>query len=192
MTQIQNAQPAEAARSAPTDELTAYRAQYPVKPMQRAEDNAEQLRQMLATDGMHDLPSPPAQAAQFPQIESVPRTRPDAPTGRHLWVIRPTDMPAALEACAWGQTLESGCIKHSNLTGGEDAHSGGEMWFSKDDHVAINAASGRYGAQSEEEFDLIVDALRRAGYYVASTGFDIDNHVPNRIFVGDPEWQEPL
>jgi hypothetical protein len=180
-------------RTAPTDELATYRTQYPVKPMQRAEDNADELKLMLARDGMYELPLPPAQATQFPRVKAVPTTRATAPPGRHLWVIRPADMPVALEACAWGTTLQSGCIKHSNLTGGADAHSGGEMWFTGEDHIAINAASGRYGAQSEQEFDVIVDALRRAGFYVASTGFDIDNQtVANRVFAGDPDWQEPL
>jgi hypothetical protein len=181
------------ASTTPSDELAAYREQYPAKPMQRDADNTDQLILMKSEDGVFELPSPPAQSSEFSRITTVPKTRDDAIANRHLWVILPGDVPVALEACEWGKKLESGCIKHSNLTGGADAHSGGELWFTGDDHIAINAASGRYGAQSEQEFDLIVDALRRSGYHVASTGFDVDNiSVPNRVFAGEPDWQEPL
>jgi hypothetical protein len=89
--------------------------------------------------------------------------------------------------------LESGNIKHSNLTGGDPAHSGGEIWFICDDRIAINAASGRYGAKSEIEFRFIVDALRRSGYQVASMGFDLDNpEEANRVFADEPKWEPPL
>jgi hypothetical protein len=85
------------------------------------------------------------------------------------------------------------CIKHSNLTGGDDAHSGGEIWFINDDRIAVNAQSGRYGAESDREFKMIVDALRHSGYHVASMGFDLDNpSIPNTVFVGEPEWESPL
>jgi hypothetical protein len=193
MMKMENAAGTSAPSVTPSGALSAYREQYPAKAMQRAADNSDQLKLMKNEDGMYDLPSPPAQSAKFPQIAVVPKTREAAPAGRHLWVIRPGDVPLALEACEWGKKLQSGCIKHSNLTGGADAHSGGELWFTGDNHIAINAASGRYGAQSEEEFELIVEALRRSGYHVASTGFDVDNQsVPNRVFAGEPDWQEPL
>jgi hypothetical protein len=79
------------------------------------------------------------------------------------------------------------------LTGGDAAHSGGEIWFITDDRIAINASSGRYGAESDSEFKIIVDALRRSGYHVASMGFDLDNTtIPNTVFVGEPEWESPL
>jgi hypothetical protein len=91
--------------------------------------------------------------------------------------------------------LHEGCIKHSNLTGGEPAHSAGEIWFVDADRIAINASSGRYGARSPEEFGEIIKALRRSGYNVAFMGFDLDNNgepVPNIVFAGTPEWQPPL
>lgn len=196
MTEIQNAVPQQNSASTkmtPSDELASYREEYSVKPMQRSTNNADELILMLPANGMYELPSPPAKAEEFPQVRPLPATRTDAPIGRHLWVIRPTDMPVALEACDWGKSLASKRITHSNLTGGLDAHSGGEMWFVNEDRIGINAASGRYGANSEREFDQIVDALRRSGYHVAPAGFDLDNKtVPNRAFPGDPDWRGPL
>jgi hypothetical protein len=177
----------------PSQAAESYRANFPVKPMQRSPENADEVRQMAAVDGMSELPSSPAPVEAFVRHGSLPNARANASEARHLWVIRSQDFPVALEECAWGKALQSGKIKHSNLTGGNPAHSGGEIWFIGDDRVALNASSGRYGAKNQQEFDQIVDALRCAGYYVASMGFDIDNPaVPNAVFVGEPLWQSPI
>lgn len=177
----------------PNEELAAYRKQYPAKPMARTPNNGDETVLMPADQGARELSSPPTTHAEFPRPSALPTSGETASDARHLWVIRLTDVPVALELCAWGSDLESRCIKHSNLTGGDPAHSGGEIWFIDADRIAINANSGRYGARSEEEFRLIVDALRRSGYHIASMGFDLDSpSIPNSIFVGDPVWEPPL
>jgi hypothetical protein len=177
----------------PNEAIAPYRAQFPAKPMKRPADNEDEVRQMQPADGLYELPAPPAPQPTFARHGSLPNSDANADEARHLWVIRSADFPVGLEACVWGQGLASKKIKHSNLTAGAPAHSGGEIWFIGDDRIALNACSGRYGAENEAEFDLIVGALRRSGYHVASTGFDLDNPtVPNRIFVGDPVRQAPL
>jgi hypothetical protein len=177
----------------PNEAAATYRSNFAVKPMKRAEDNPDEIRQMTLTDGMNELPEAQAPVSLFVRHASVPNSFANASEARHLWVIRSEDFPVALEICSWGKTLQSGKIKHSNLTGGSPAHSGGEVWFIDDNKVAVNAASGRYGADSDNEFGQIVDALRHSGYRVASMGFDLDNKsVANRIFAGDPIWQDPL
>jgi hypothetical protein len=177
----------------PSEAAAAYRSDFAAKPMKLPEYNPDEIRQMTLADGMNELPPPQAPISTFVRHASIPNTHSNAPEARHLWVIRSGDFPVALEGCAWGKVLQSGKIKHSNLTGGKPAHSGGEIWFVGDDKVALNAASGRYGADSEQEFSQIVDALRLSGYRVASMGFDIDNpSVANRIFVGEPVWQDPV
>jgi hypothetical protein len=183
----------EVHRLQPTQALATYRKDYPARSMRREANNDDELIQMPPDQGMYELSSPPTTSAQFPRHSSLPTTEATAPEARHLWIIRSDDVPVALEACVWGQALESGCIKHSNLTGGGTAHSGGEVWFIDDERIAINASSGRYGAESRAEFDVVVYAIRRSGYYVASMGFDLDNvTVPNTIFVGEPEWEAPI
>jgi hypothetical protein len=173
--------------------LAAYRERFPLKPMRRPPTFDDELIQMPRHHGVYELLAPPATETQFPRAAALPRTKETAREARQLWVIRSTDFPVALEACPWGKKLRRGSITHSNLTGGSEAHSAGEIWFVADDHVAVNASSGRYGAESADEFKIIVDALRRFGYYVASMGFDLDNvTVPNTVFVGEPEWEAPL
>ncbi len=182
-----------APRLPPTQELATYRRDYPARGMRRQANNDDELLPMPDEGGVYELTAPPALIAHFPRHSSLPATDETAREARHLWVIRPDDVPVALETCAWGKDLESGCIKHSNLTGGAAAHSAGEIWFIGDDRIAINAGSGRYGAQSSTEFKMITDSLRRSGYFVASMGFDVDNiSIPNTVFVGDPEWEAPI
>jgi hypothetical protein len=177
----------------PSEAIAAYRAEFAARPMKKRADNDDQLKQMVAADGMLELPASPAPGATFVRHGSLPNSSSNADEARHLWVVRRDDFPVALEACPWGRKLEDRKIRHSNLTGGSPAHSGGEIWFIGDERIAVNASSGRYGAENEAEFDMIVEALRHSGYHVASMGFDIDNvTIANKIFVGPPTWQAPL
>ncbi|HEX3919099.1 MAG TPA: hypothetical protein VHW60_17310 [Caulobacteraceae bacterium] len=127
--------------------------------------------------------------AKIAEVASPPEDMAAARTGRILWVVREGEIPSALEACDWGRELESGMIKHSNLTGGMPAHSGGELWVVKGEGILANANSGRYGAESPEELEAFVEALRSLGFRAASMGFDIDNPArPNSIQVGPVAW----
>jgi hypothetical protein len=177
----------------PNEAIASYRANYPLKPMKKNAIHADEVRQMQPADGMNELPPPPLAQPTFTRHASLPNTVELARQARHLWVIRSVDFPVALEKCLWAAQLEGRRIQHSNLTGGAPAHSGGELWFIGGERIVVNAASGRYGAESEAEFDEIVEALQRSGYEVASMGFDLDNPtIANRVLVGDPEWQSPL
>jgi hypothetical protein len=177
----------------PSDALAAFRTVYAAKAMRRPANNADELIQMKREQGMYEMPSPPTAPAEFPRHSSLPATSDTAIEARHLWVIRANDVPVALESCAWGKDLESRLIKHSNLTGGAEAHCGGELWFIDRDRVIVSGVSGRYGPDTEGELSAVVDALRHCGYYVASLGFDFDNKsVPNTVLIGDPIWEAPL
>src|SRR5260221_1582650 len=154
--------------------------------------NSDQIVLMTTGDGLLEMPAAPANNEEITRPKSLPNTSEKAAEARYLWVIRVEDVPVALEECEWSRKLQDTKIKHSNLTSGKPAHSGGEIWFISDDRIAINANSGRYGAESNDELQQIVDALRTCGFYVTSMGFDIDNTSrPNSILIGEPEWQPP-
>lgn len=172
----------------PADAFRPYRARYAVKAMKRPPSNTDELRQMTDVDGMRELSEAPA--ISFEKCSQLPNSAENAERGRHLWTIDIASIPFALEACAWGAKLQSGLIKHSNLSGGRDCHSGGEVWFVDDTTIVVNANSGRYGADTPEEFSEIVSAFVECGYRVASMGFDIDNpKIPNSVLIGEPQWQ---
>lgn len=175
------------------DRMTEFRKGYPLRAMKRQPANDDELKQMHSIDGMLDL-----EACGLSQLEASggvaepPSLREQASEGRFLWAVRSMDAPVALEECAWGHGLETKRIKHSNLTSGAPAHSGGELWVIQHQGVLVNANSGRYGADTPKELGAFVEALRELGFRAASMGFDLDNPVaPNVVQVGPVDWQTP-
>lgn len=173
--------------------LANARIKYPAREMKRHQDNEDQMRLMTIEDGMSDLEAGGAAAcASLEEVDAAPQTREEAEKGRHLWVVGPDSVPVAPETCRWGKNLESTVIKHSNLTGGGKAHSGGEFWCIKGKGILVNAGSGRYGATTVEELDAFIEVARAMGCRVASAGFDDENPgVPNILPVGPLDWLGP-
>lgn len=179
----------------PSLAFATFVAKYPPKPMRIEKTNKDEIRQMASSDGLQILPEAPADVTVTARIniEQLPQSEDDWAKNRHLWVVEGAgNVPFALEVCAWGVALESEKLKHSNLTGGGPACTGGEIWFVDKDSLVINANSGRYGAETETELNDAAEGFARCGYRVASMGFDIDNkRKPNSILIGPPRWIEP-
>lgn len=107
--------------------------------------------------------------------------------GRHLWVVRKDDVVHAEERCAFGSTLKSKVIKHTNLTGGDAAYSGGELIFLDVSTVVVNGCSGRYGPKSAVELKQLAKAFADTGYRVWSMGFDEETNRPTQFLGSRPE-----
>lgn len=110
------------------------------------------------------------------------------PDGMHLWIVSADDVVHAAETCEFGAGREFGKIKHSNLTGGADAFSGGELVFIDDQTLVLNGCSGRYRIRSEAEMSALASAFRRSGYRVWSMGWSTDTDRPAMFGLQDPEW----
>jgi hypothetical protein len=123
-------------------------------------------------------------------IESDPPSLGRDPQGIHLWAVRPEDVVQAEETCAFGKSLKSGVIKHTNLTGGAPANCAGELIFMDDQVIALNGASGRYGPSNKEEMTAVAKAFRESGYGVWNYGFDEEINFPFRFGSRTPEWVE--
>lgn len=108
---------------------------------------------------------------------------------KYLWVIRRTDLVCALEHGGFGKSRNRGTLSHTNLTGGVDAHSGGEAWFCSEKHLIFNGGSSRYRPRGVDELEAIATALRRGGYECCHMGWDSDNNIPSRVFRGALPWQ---
>ena len=87
----------------------------------------------------------------------------DPETGRYLWVIIETGMHIILEATV-NDASQRKKVCHSNITGGQAALQGGELWFGTDEKVYINYRSGRYGAMTDEHMQTVVDYFIYVGY----------------------------
>jgi hypothetical protein len=87
----------------------------------------------------------------------------DPEAGRYLWVITEIGMHIILEATP-NPASPRQKVCHSNITGGQPALQGGELWFGTDECVYINYRSGRYGAVTEEQEQIVVDYFKFVGY----------------------------
>ncbi len=102
-----------------------------------------------------------------------------------LWAIVDEDMVHAPERCAFGASREAGVVKHSNLTGGQDAFSGGEMHFVNPKTILFNGDSGRYGIRSLEETIAVGRVFVDSGYFAWHTGWDegSDRPIPMKLML---------
>lgn len=108
--------------------------------------------------------------------------------GLKLWVVDPEDVPYVLERNSFGAGLETGMLKHSNLTGGSEAHCGGELVMVANNVVALNGSSGHYGPRSRREMEALASTFRASGYGVWSYGYDEGTNRPLNFRTGVPVW----
>jgi hypothetical protein len=146
-------------------------------------DNDDQLRQLAESEGLEQMGDGPGAAVQG----ATPKLEKNDPNIR-LWVVRAADVVHAQENITFGASLVSGVIKHTNLTGGEPAHSGGQIVIVSVGVLALDGGSGRYGPQSEEEMTDVAKAFTDAGYGVWSYGYDEESGWAFRIGSKEPEW----
>ena len=158
-------------------ELSAFAERYPPLPPALAPAAADQLRLLVAEDGVRELQSPLDGAAP-----GVPGTK----LGRHLWIIARTGIPFILETApdVRPPPLSSGVAKHTNLTGGDGACCGGELWVDPSDagRLFVNGGSGRFPPRSPQQLAEAVRVIERRGFGVVSAGWDEDNARPARVF----------
>jgi hypothetical protein len=165
--------------------LDFFRANYPLRaPRSGTVRNSDEIRQITPEEGLNEFNLALGSMAQISQLPF------SAPRGNtYLWVIGKNSIPAALETEKVGQSLQTGIIKHTNLTGGDDAHCGGEVWFIEKTTIVLGGSSGRYGPDTFDE-KKIIDAgqvFKEQGYQVAVLGID-ETGFPATLLVGDPQW----
>lgn len=148
--------------------------------------NADETKPMTTPDGLvqwNDGLGRPASAAAAPPVLTSEHC-----ARRSLWVVRLEDVVHAREDCDFGKSLASGVIKHTNLTGGDAAYSGGELIFLDENIVVINGRSGRYGPRTGPELDAVVRAFADSGYGVWYMGWDEDANRPAPFLGLVPQW----
>ncbi|UYK65069.1 hypothetical protein NG831_12530 [Xanthomonas sacchari] len=167
------------------DTLRSY-IQTPKEPPQELIANQGQVKQMLPSDGLLLWTDGPVTTKQ--KAPEKPLLTQAQVKLAHLWVVRKEDVVHAQEHCAFGKELESGLIKHTNLTGGDPAFSGGELVFIDNSTIVINGNSGRYGPKGSEEMKRVAHAFAKSGYRVWSMGFDTETNRPVPFIGASPEW----
>ena len=112
------------------------------------------------------------------QDRCVPQQHGDP--GCHLWVFDANAIPFILELAPVASTLQSGRIKHTNLTGGSDASCGGELWIDPTDPnlIYLDGCSGRYGPSSPDQMENAVRVFEELGLSVMSFGWSDETNCP--------------
>ena len=172
--------------------LSGHRNSYPARsPDQTNLRHQDELQQIGPEEGLFELDFPAHQGIVtgiYPTSSQDARYQnSEANRTKYLWVVAVGGVPAALERPSQGTTLKRGRLTHTNLTGGEPAHTGGELWFQGENRIVINGGSGRYTPRGPEELNSVALSFKAAGYIVASMGWDEEGGFV-RFLRGDPEW----
>jgi hypothetical protein len=151
--------------------------QYPPGPPARKCFNPDEERKLGFADGLQHLAEAPANNAEGTQ----PLKQGDP--GCQLWVFDPTGIPYIAEKAPISPPLQSGVVKHTNLTGGEAASCGGELWFDTPDAttVYVSGCSGRYGPRTAQQLADAVSVFQDLGYAVTSFGWDQEQNIPAKV-----------
>ena len=172
--------------SATRSAFAEFRKKYPPRPAKEGlVKNADETTQMGPAEGLCVLmDGPVGPDADKPAMAPLISDKSEA----HLWVVGTDDVRHALEKCPFGMTLTLRVIKHTNLTGGGLASSGGELLMLDERSIIVNGCSGRYGPRSESEMKDVALAFRRSGYRVWSMGFDSETNRPFPFIGVRPVW----
>ena len=163
----------------------AYRAPWSLQPIHPEAASYEGDKDpMTLQDGLRSWDDGSATGGAVSEAPNVGT----APPERRLWVVMSQDVRHAPEHCPFGSAREAGAVKHSNLTGGEDAYAGGELVLLDEHTLLLNGCSGRYRLRSEAEMRAVAGAFRASGYRVWSMGWNRDTDRPALFGTQDPEW----
>lgn len=159
-----------------------YRAAYPARPPDlRRQQFADELKDLSGNNDILAVEVAPATGITLgrPQPGNV------IDSAKYLWLITPEDVCAAPEFGKSGRETNRGRLAHTNLSGGGEAHAGGEMWFHGHSSIWMTGGSARYQPATESELNAVVEAFKTAGYAVRSAGWDTEAGKPARVFRGN-------
>ena len=103
-----------------------------------------------------------------------PQFRNGPSPNRYLWVIDHRGIPYILEA-PFPFSGKERLPKHTNITEGDPAYVGGELWFSSNDSIFLSGGSGRYHPIDEQQLKDAVRVFGDYGYQVSSLGWDAES-----------------
>ncbi len=164
------------------DTLEDFLTRYPPRPYRlRSDDDypPAELEQVFEFDGLWYLNEVPAAATK-----GVPRTsNRDSGENCHLWIIDERGRPCISEAPV--DRLGDNRLHHTNLTGGNDASIGGEVWFAEMPKIYLSGSSGRYPPRNATHLRHAERLFEDVGFEVLSFGWDPETDRPQRVWRGN-------
>lgn len=166
---------------ADTPELRAFWEEYSPRPPER-DGEPHELIQLADDDGVMMLDYAPAQDVEFGKPRSTVARYDDDSINRYIWVIDRRGIPYIIEQSI--PRLNDDKPKHTNLTGGGEAHIGGELWFADEESLFLSGGSGRYPPCDEIHLNDAVGVFKSYGYRVTSLGWDSNTGLARREYDG--------
>lgn len=171
------------------DTVPEFLAKYPVRaPDLTSKNNEDELKLLTVEDGVKLIEAPPAIWA----LGSLPpetRDEYDKHEFRYLWIFDDRGIPCIKEISESTLLLESKKAKHTNLSGGEKASVGGEVYFSNHDEVYLSGSSGRYRFENLNQLMDAANIFKVWGYATCCLGWDTDRERPSTVFrEGVAQW----
>ena len=151
-----------------TQELQKFRDKYPEQPPQV---HCEPLT-LVKLNQCHGVTLLQPSPASDVKLGMPPSTMDGSSTNRYLWVIDRQGVPYIIERAL---SDIDGMPKHTNLTGGETAYLGGELWFKSNSSLFLSGGSGRYPPANADQLIDAVRVFESYGYCVNSLGWDFQN-----------------
>ena len=162
--------------------LREFLERYPSRTYRRPEGGdypPAELEPVTATDGLRSLNEVPEEVPK-----GLPRRSKDEDGENcHLWVIDERGRPCISQTPL--KRLGDGKLHHTNLTGGEKASVGGEVWFGDLPLIYLSGSSGRYPPEKPAHLEAAEYLFRAVGFEVRSLGWDRETDTPRRV------WREP-
>jgi hypothetical protein len=97
---------------------------------------------------------------------------------KYLWVVMSEEVVFALENGPAGKATSRGTLTHTNITSGQPAHSGGEVWFANSRRLMFNGKSSRYRPRTGIEMAELLRSFLDAGFEAISWGWNEDTNEP--------------
>lgn len=166
---------------ADTPELRAFWEKYqPHPPTLTPGYKSHELIQLTDADGVRELGYAPAQDVRFGKPPST-ATRDDS-MKCYIWIIDRRGIPYIFEQPL--PNLNDCLPKHTNLTGGGQAHIGGELWFADEESIFLSGGSSRYKPRNVTHLNDAVGVFKSYGYRVTSLGWDYSRGRARRDYDG--------
>ena len=151
-----------------TEELQEFWERYSERPKStRIRYYPHTLIKLGERHGLRRLQPPPAYDIQF---GAPPTLSGECGSNRYLWIIDRRGIPYIIERPL--PYLGGVEPKHTNLTGGEDAYLGGELWFSDSSSLFLSGGSGRYPPIDANQLSDAVKVFESYRYRVISLGWN--------------------
>lgn len=170
-----------------------YASLHPARPpfLEMVENEEVELELLDENCGVRELIPAPINDVDF----TIPPTRKKAQEQRslYLWVVLPTP-PSVRYINEYDERATTELrekVHHTNLTGGDNACAGGEMWFADSKTIYLTGSSGRYRIRNVEQLNDAAHIFVRAGYKVGHLGFNNQGKPRKAYREGEVCWIMP-